>query len=673
MFYASIGIIALVHHQIINYDILKNGKKMNKQGPHYKYAQFLHSIFAFFVADILWGFITEYGNRILAYIDTTIFFAIMALSVLLWTRYVVAFLNKDGIRAKTFLAGGWFIFGFVIFHLIVNIFNPCIFYFTEEVEYVPEIGRYFILGSQFLMYILISIYSLVVSFKTTGRDKIHYRAVGFSGSMMAIFIVIQNFYPLLPFYTVGYFFANSVIHVFVEEDEKKEQNRQKENIAYEKEMYNMLSSSLAKNYEAIYLINSETGKYREISANDTYKSLFITKEYEDFFKDTLENIRAVVHPDDRRFAEYMFNRETVLMTLENRSSYSFKYRVLVHGEPRYYRFTVILADDEKHIVVLDKDINDTITAETALREKQKVNVTFSQIAESLASNYDVIYYVNIANGNYAGYTSHNIYGTLDVNESGEDFFNTTIENIPRMIHPQDRDRLIRAMNSDYLLSVLELRKQFNIEYRLIVDAKPKHARMSIRKSSDEKHFIIGVENIEEEVKKEQERLQALNTEKELARRDELTGIRNKTAYTELEQSIQNNIDRGMDYIQFAIAVCDLNELKKINDTLGHQAGDEYIKSSAKLLCDIFDHSPVFRIGGDEFAIFLSGDDYTSRNELISRLHSRVMTNLAKHSGPVIAVGMAEFKPDSDTNVSDIFDRADHLMYDDKWKLKNNIQ
>ena len=129
----------------------------------------------------------------------------------------------------------------------------------------------------------------------------------------------------------------------------------------------------------------------------------------------------------------------------------------------------------------------------------------------------------------------------------------------------------------------------------------------------------------------------------------------------------------MNYLPFAIAVCDLNDLKKINDTKGHKAGDEYIRSSAKLLCDIFDHSPVFRIGGDEFAIFLSGDDYTSRNELISRLHSRVMTNLSKHSGPVIAVGMAEFKPDSDTNVSDIFDRADHLMYDDKWKLKNNIQ
>ena len=53
-------------------------------------------------------------------------------------------------------------------------------------------------------------------------------------------------------------------------------------------------------------------------------------------------------------------------------------------------------------------------------------------------------------------------------------------------------------------------------------------------------------------------------EKELARRDELTGTKNKTAYAELEKNIQSNIDNGIEYLPFAIAVCDINFLKKVN-------------------------------------------------------------------------------------------------------------
>ena len=58
----------------------------------------------------------------------------------------------------------------------------------------------------------------------------------------------------------------------------------------------------------------------------------------------------------------------------------------------------------------------------------------------------------------------------------------------------------------------------------------------------------------------------MHTERELARRDELTGVRNQTAYHELEKSIQENIDNGLDYLTFALVVCDANNLKQINDT-----------------------------------------------------------------------------------------------------------
>ena len=105
------------------------------------------------------------------------------------------------------------------------------------------------------------------------------------------------------------------------------------------------------------------------------------------------------------------------------------------------------------------------------------------------------------------------------------------------------------------------------------------------------------------------------------------------------------------------------------EALGHVAGDEYIKNSAMLLCGIFEHSPVFRVGGDEFVVFLRGNDYTNRVELMNVLRGKVMDHKLSGNGPIIASGMATYDSKSDTLVSEIFDRADKEMYDNKQKLK----
>lgn len=653
----------------MNYEAFRNGRKEASSGPHFRYRQYLCALLVFFLSDLLWGFFEESGVYALVYANTMLFFATMALSVLLWTRYVVAFLDRHGIKAKLFLTGGWVIFIFVIFHLIVNIFNPTIFTFTDDVQYVPELGRNILMGAQILMFLAISVYSVVVSVRLKGRDKVHYMAVGLSGGVMAVFTVFQTFDAFYPYYTIGCFIANTLIHVFVEEDEKKEQDRITADAQKEKEIYSQISSSLAGEYEAIYYIDIESGRYREISVSDSYLSMNVPKKGEDFYTETRENAIRYAHPDDRAFAESMYYKETMLGKLEKQKSYSYTYRVMVGDEARYYRFDVMLSEDGKHIVLCDKDIQDTITAENAMLEKQKASITFTQIAESLASNYDVIYYVDPETGEYTGFTAHNIYGEFEVNESGSDFFNECKKNIGLIIHPDDKERMFEALDKDFLLTTLEGRKQFDIKYRHVVNGKVQHTAFSARKSTDKKHIIISVENIEDEVRREKEHLRALNTEKELARRDELTGTKNKTAFTELEQSIQDSIDDGTENTPFSIVVCDLNDLKKINDTEGHIAGDDYLKASAKLLCDIFSHSPVFRIGGDEFAVYLIGDDYAARYQLVKKLHEIVLKNNEKHKGPVIAIGLADYDPSVDSNINEVFERADHEMYEDKRELK----
>ena len=110
----------------------------------------------------------------------------------------------------------------------------------------------------------------------------------------------------------------------------------------------------------------------------------------------------------------------------------------------------------------------------------------------------------------------------------------------------------------------------------------------------------------------------------------------------------------------------LTNLKKVNDTAGHQAGDQYLRDACKVTCDIFKHSPVFRIGGDEFAVISQGEDYEHIEDLVG-LIAEQNERARKNGGILIACGMARYE--GDTCVASVFERADERMYQNKSDLK----
>lgn len=154
----------------------------------------------------------------------------------------------------------------------------------------------------------------------------------------------------------------------------------------------------------------------------------------------------------------------------------------------------------------------------------------------------------------------------------------------------------------------------------------------------------------------------------VAYKDPLTNVRNINAYTESKAIIERDIKSGT-ISEFAVVVFDLNDLKRVNDTMGHEAGDKYIQDGCRLICRIFKHSPVFRIGGDEFVAFLTNEDYKSRDNLIFLFNSHVDRNLEK-GGVVVSAGISMYKPDKDAGFDEVFTRADERMYERKKELKS---
>jgi len=386
MYYASIGIIALIVLCIINIEALRKVEKSSSNDVRLKYRQYLITLIVFFLSDILWGFFYEQRWLVLTYSDTCLFFASMALSVLFWTRGVVAFSGKKHKAGKILVFSGWIIFLFELLVLLINLFIPIVFTFKEDKEYVPLPARYIGLFLQMLLFLITSVYSAIMASRSNGMSRSHYRTIGISSIIMSFFITVQMFFPLMPFYSMGCLFGTCLIHTFV------------------------------------------------------YK---------------------------------------------------------------------------------DKDVE------------------------------------------------HNM---------------------------------------------------------------------------------------------------AIRLAKQKAYKDGLTGVKNKLAYLEALADLETALESG-ELTEYGVVVFDVNELKTINDTLGHEAGDEAIKSGCSIICHQFDHSPVFRIGGDEFVAILKGADYANREALITSFRKKISEN-QKNGDVVVASGLAVYDASTDSSYNDVFKRADEFMYEQKRALKS---
>ena len=164
------------------------------------------------------------------------------------------------------------------------------------------------------------------------------------------------------------------------------------------------------------------------------------------------------------------------------------------------------------------------------------------------------------------------------------------------------------------------------------------------------------------------RLHELNEAKQRVMIDPLTGTYSKHAYVDAEEKIENAINENA-ISEFAMVVFDINDLKATNDAYGHKEGDAYIRECTALIQEYFKDVPIYRVGGDEFAAILLGEHFQNREETIRAFDERIEKNLENHNRVLVAVGHADFIPDRDTTILQVFTRADRQMYARKQSLK----
>ena len=156
--------------------------------------------------------------------------------------------------------------------------------------------------------------------------------------------------------------------------------------------------------------------------------------------------------------------------------------------------------------------------------------------------------------------------------------------------------------------------------------------------------------------------------------DALTSVRNRGAFSTYIDEMQTKLDSGeLQNAGFAVCVFDCDDLKAVNDGYGHDKGDIYLQTASRLICKVFQHSPVFRTGGDEFAAVLRNEDLMNREALEEKFEKGMEASLSapnRWEQVRVAMGIAVYDETQDRSVIDTVRRADRKMYLNKKKRKS---
>ncbi|MBQ7700404.1 MAG: diguanylate cyclase [Clostridia bacterium] len=442
--------------------------------------------------------------------------------------------------------------------------------------------------------------------------------------------------------------------------------------AYEEAMstsltYSAIARALSTDYSYIYYVNIDTDEFAEYQTQNVEESLMLTRHGTDFFGEARTRALTLIHKDDNQTFIASFTKENVLKNIDESGAFTATYRQIFGDTPVYVNMKATrIKDDPQHIIVGIYSVDTQMKYKETLERLQEEQTTYSRIT-ALSGDFICIYTVDPQTEHFAEYSVKSAYAGLGIEKEGDRFFERSRGENARVIWAEDRDLYLSMLTKENVLKEIKEHGLFTMTYRLTISGQPMYVMLkaAMVEEKDGPQLIIGVSNIDAQVKREKEYDYNLSVARSKANIDALTGVKNKHAYIDAEAALNEMIEDG-EPAEFAVIVFDVNGLKIVNDTQGHRAGDALIRSACNIICQQFKHSPVFRVGGDEFAVIAQESDYRNIDELIANIAEENRKN-KETGGTVVACGMARYT--NERNVSEVFEKADKAMYINKRMLK----
>jgi signal transduction histidine kinase/CheY-like chemotaxis protein len=514
MYYSMIGLLAVLTLLIVNQDILHNPRVSFDKPAWNVYRRFLFAVMAYYVMDILWGFLESRKLAGMLFADTTVYYVAMAVGVLFWAEFTVTYLEEKRRSGRVLVFVGRLISGLIALLSIINIFTPVLFTVTPECVYNPLPVRYVMLGCQIILLLSISGYAFISMLRLAGGDRKRrrYRILASFGFIMAALLFAQLWFPELPLYTIAYMLGTSMLHTFVADDDKEEYKRGQEEAEKIAEFTKTITSLLNNMPGMAFTKDSKTGVY--MACNQAFA------EYA--HKENPEGVIGLTDAEifDPETAAHFVKDDKVAASMS--TPYIFFEDVPdAVGNKRQLQTTKLKYRDSSGrlcILGMCQDITDVIRirhenamSKEAYEKAVSSGLMYNHIAQTLARDYTDMYYVNCDTEEYIKYQRSNDGSRLLEMRRGWHFFSDCRAELAEQVYPDDREDFRQAMSRKTLMKTLSRKKTFFMTLRMTAEAGPVYVSMKVsRMENDERFIIIGITNVDAEMRDAMAKSEALS-------------------------------------------------------------------------------------------------------------------------------------------------------------------
>ena len=277
-------------------------------------------------------------------------------------------------------------------------------------------------------------------------------------------------------------------------------------------------------------------------ANQPVFDIYGCRDLEEFKQLTGYTFKGMVHPEDyRRISDSIVEQ---IKASDNNMDYA-EYRIIrkdgairwVDDYGHYLEtkdyggvYTVFISDITEKRERIVSDLAGHKAAIDALHQSvEKIHaerITFSRVAQALAGDYFSIYVVDPDTERFIEYSATEEYDRMGVEKEGDHFFELSRRNMKRLVYPEDEERFMAVFTKERIMSILKRDGSFTMKYRLVVDGEPTYVSMkaTLLEDEDGSHLIIGTNNINAQMKREEEYRKRVDEARNKAKNDFLANM-----------------------------------------------------------------------------------------------------------------------------------------------------
>lgn len=610
-------------------------------------------VLLFCLQDTVWGMCDSgvIKNDAIFFLSSSVFHISTVITTFFWLKYVLEYLGDKIKHKKQFLILDGIVISFQIILIIINVFKTTIFR-IEDGRYLTGVLRPLAFINQYVVYFAIGITALFFALKT--KEKSQYRSVFFFTLAPILLGVCQLQFPDAPFYSLGYFSGVFIIHLFVVTKDREDYFTQEKQFQKIIELNNELEhkqkeidgqfeilQALSKTYDYINLLDLRAAAATRFDIKNAEEEPFDIKGDPHTALD--KRIVNDITDDDRAG----FWEHTDLSTLDAR----------MRGK-RYISAEFACKNEEwiEAMYVRIGEDRDSAPgrAAYALRNTTKDRKREYQVYSALKNLVYSLHIFDLENDTYESLIESDILKNL----IGDETSSQRMAN--RLMQGTCKEEYLDLMLAFTDLSTVTERmkgKDFiSCEFLGKYHGWTRMTLMPIDRQNDKIRRIVVTTQIIDSEKNEMINLIYRSTT------DELTRLYNRRQYEDDLDAITESEDTE----NCIIIALDVNGLKRVNDTLGHKAGDELITGASSCINKSF--SPVgksYRTGGDEFMVIVRCDE-----DRLKQLLAGFDASIKAWTGYLvsslsISYGYAAAKDHPELSVRELASEADKRMYENK--------